>query len=84
MDFNIPQDIADYLNVLDAFIDAEIKPLIIAANGRERTLRMAVFRARNGKSCYAKPSAALTRPGISGLLCRPNMAGRTVRTLPWP
>jgi alkylation response protein AidB-like acyl-CoA dehydrogenase len=27
MDFNIPQDIADYLNELDAFIEAEIKPL---------------------------------------------------------
>lgn len=27
MDFNIPQDIADYLDVLDAFIEAEIKPL---------------------------------------------------------
>ncbi|MEO0607279.1 MAG: acyl-CoA dehydrogenase family protein [Pseudomonadota bacterium] len=27
MDFNIPQDIQDYLNVLDAFIEAEIKPL---------------------------------------------------------
>lgn len=27
MDFNIPQDISDYLNVLDAFIEAEIRPL---------------------------------------------------------
>ncbi|MEL6862208.1 MAG: acyl-CoA dehydrogenase family protein [Pseudomonadota bacterium] len=27
MDFNIPQDIKDYLGVLDAFIEAEIKPL---------------------------------------------------------
>ena len=27
MDFNIPQDISDYLNVLDAFIEAEIVPL---------------------------------------------------------
>lgn len=27
MDFNIPQEIADYLNELDAFIEAEIKPL---------------------------------------------------------
>lgn len=27
MDFDIPQEIADYLNVLDAFIDAEIRPL---------------------------------------------------------
>ncbi|MEO1661861.1 MAG: acyl-CoA dehydrogenase family protein [Pseudomonadota bacterium] len=27
MDFNIPQDIADYLTVLDDFIEAEIKPL---------------------------------------------------------
>lgn len=27
MDFNIPQDIADYLDVLDAFIEAEIRPL---------------------------------------------------------
>lgn len=27
MDFNIPQDIADYLIELDAFIEAEIKPL---------------------------------------------------------
>ncbi len=27
MDFNIPPDIADYLTVLDDFIDAEIKPL---------------------------------------------------------
>lgn len=27
MDFNIPQDIADYLVVLDDFIEAEIKPL---------------------------------------------------------
>ncbi|MEM1149604.1 MAG: acyl-CoA dehydrogenase family protein [Pseudomonadota bacterium] len=27
MDFNIPREIADYLNELDAFIDAEIKPL---------------------------------------------------------
>ena len=27
MDFNIPQDIKDYLAVLDAFIEAEIKPL---------------------------------------------------------
>lgn len=27
MNFDIPQDIADYLNVLDAFIDAEIVPL---------------------------------------------------------
>ncbi len=27
MDFNIPQDIKDYLDVLDAFIEAEIKPL---------------------------------------------------------
>lgn len=27
MDFNIPQDIADYLTVLDEFIEAEIKPL---------------------------------------------------------
>ena len=27
MDFDIPQDIADYLNVLDAFIEAEIQPL---------------------------------------------------------
>lgn len=27
MDFNIPQDIADYLVELDAFIEAEIKPL---------------------------------------------------------
>ncbi|MEM7459300.1 MAG: acyl-CoA dehydrogenase family protein [Pseudomonadota bacterium] len=27
MDFDIPQEIADYLNVLDAFIEAEIRPL---------------------------------------------------------
>ena len=27
MDFNIPQEIADYLTVLDEFIEAEIKPL---------------------------------------------------------
>ncbi len=27
MDFDIPQDISDYLNVLDAFIEAEIVPL---------------------------------------------------------
>ena len=27
MDFNIPQDIKDYLGVLDAFIEAEIRPL---------------------------------------------------------
>lgn len=27
MDFNIPKDIADYLVVLDKFIDDEIKPL---------------------------------------------------------
>ena len=27
MDFNIPQDIADYLNVLDQFIEDEIRPL---------------------------------------------------------
>lgn len=27
MDFNIPQDIADYLTVLDDFIEAEIRPL---------------------------------------------------------
>ena len=27
MDFNIPQEIADYLNVLDQFIEDEIKPL---------------------------------------------------------
>ncbi|HWH20384.1 MAG TPA: hypothetical protein VN671_07620, partial [Solirubrobacterales bacterium] len=27
MDFDIPQDIADYLDELDAFIDKEIKPL---------------------------------------------------------
>ena len=27
MDFDIPQDIRDYLSVLDAFIEAEIKPL---------------------------------------------------------
>jgi len=27
MDFDIPQDIADYLNVLDAFIETEIRPL---------------------------------------------------------
>ena len=27
MDFNIPQDIADYLTVLDQFIEDEIRPL---------------------------------------------------------
>ena len=27
MDFNIPQDIADYLTVLDKFIEDKIKPL---------------------------------------------------------
>ena len=27
MDFNIPQEIADYLQVLDGFIEAEIRPL---------------------------------------------------------
>ena len=27
MDFNIPQDLKDYLSVLDQFIEDEIKPL---------------------------------------------------------
>ena len=27
MDFDIPKDLQDYLSVLDAFIEAEIKPL---------------------------------------------------------
>ena len=72
MDFDLPREITDYLDVLDAFIEREIKPLeadrtttsgssTIAAKARAPTGRTAACRARNGKRCCARRSGAPTR-----------------------
>ena len=55
MDFDVPQDIQDYLAELDRFIEAEIKPL--EAAGRQHPLLRPPARARAHRLGQRRPAA---------------------------
>ena len=85
MDFEIPEDIKQYLAVLDKFIDDEITPLQMEDdNNRFFDHRREHARTDwdnnglprpNGKNCCAKCAAAPIRPGICVSACRKNLVG---------
>jgi hypothetical protein len=72
MDFDIPQDLQDYLKVLDQFIIDEIlsrrttifDSLIIAAKMPGLTGIVAVCRTKSGNRCFARLETGPTRPAI--------------------
>ena len=79
MNFDIPQDLADYLKELDDFIEHEIKPLQ-AENDNERFLTIVAktpeptgiavdCQMKNGRRCSPKRTT-IFRSGVS------NMRGR--------
>ena len=93
MDFAIPADLQAYLAELDAFIEAEIKPL----EQQDDNIRFFDHRREHARTDWdagglpreeweellRKRPAAPTRPGI-GVSQRPrNMAARTDQTCGW-
>ena len=77
MDFEIPKEISDYLGVLDAFIQLEIKPLE-AENIKYFDHRREHARTdwendgqprKEGKKCCARCAAAPTRPATCASRC---------------
>ena len=93
MNFDIPEDLQNYLSVLDDFIEAEIKPLenendnirflTIAEKTREPIGIVVVYPMKNGKRYSARPVGALTRQATIVTRFLRSMAARMVPIWAW-
>lgn len=93
MDFAIPADLQAYLDELDAFIAAEIKPLEqqddnIRFFDHRREYARTDFEAgacpgTSGRNCSRKPPAAPTRQAIGASPPPSVTAARTAATSGW-
>jgi hypothetical protein len=93
VDFDIPQDLADYLVELDEFIEREI----VRSSSRTTTSASSTTDARtpaptgngadcptrSGRRCCARRAAAPTPPATTATRSRRSSAGRTAPTSAW-
>jgi hypothetical protein len=80
MDFDIPADLAAYVAELDAFIDAEIRPL----EQQDDNVRFFDHRREDARTdCCARPAAARTRRATTGTRSPLSTAGGTAPTSGW-
>ncbi len=94
VDFDIPKDLADYLDELDEFIEREIKPLeqaerqhpLLRPPARGRAHRLGARRPaerRVGAAARARRGAAPTPPATTATRSRRSTAARRARTSGW-
>ena len=78
MDFDIPKDLADYLDELDDFIEREIKPL----EQQDDNIRFFDHRREDARTDWDR--GGLPNEEWEALLARGPAAGRRGRPLPLP